>query len=79
MGFKIAVDGNAVCGLPQVYPIRHLLRWLRPFLQEQHIRCHIRTGVPGEGVVRQTYRAQKVGPLRQIFPHGGILLIQRSL
>ena len=47
-------------------------------LEEDNVARYLRTGSRLEGVVGQSDRAQQVGSLRDIFPHGGVFLIQRA-
>ena len=68
MVYKIAVEGKALRGLPQVYPIRLDVDGTVPLLQEQDVRDYLRPGVGFESVVGQADRPQQLRPLRDILP-----------
>ena len=49
---KVVVDGKTVCIFTELRPLRLCDAWLLPFLQEQNVRYHVRTGVGFERIVR---------------------------
>ena len=55
--------------------VRHLFRRCGPFLQKDDVAGHFRTGI-FKRIIRQADSAQKVGSLCQVFPDGGVRLIQ---
>ena len=72
---KIAVDGQPVRRLPEVYPVRFNVDRVIPLLQENDIRHDIRPGIGTESIVRQPDRSEKFRPLSQVFPHFRRLLV----
>ena len=74
---KVAVEGEALRGLPQVYPVRLDVDGAVPLLQEQDVRYHLRPGVGLESVVGQAHRPQQLRPLRDILPGVGAFGVHR--
>ena len=68
MVYKIAVEGKALRGLPQVYPVRLDVDGAVPLLQEQDVRDYLRPGIGLECVVGQAHRPQQLRPLCDILP-----------
>ena len=74
---EIAVDRVSVLVLSGIDPLRHSVDGMIPFLQEDDVRHHFRSGVGEKGVVWEADRAQQLRPLRQILPHGGVFGVHR--
>ena len=72
---KIAVDGKAVCVLPEVYPIGFDLNGPIPLLQKQDVGYHLGAGIGFERIVGQTDRTQQFCPLCNVLSDFGGLLI----
>ena len=76
---KVAVDGDAVPGLPQVDPIRLKGDGSVPLLQKKNVGGDFRVGVSGKGVVGQTDSADQLGTLGDKAAYIGALLVHGSL
>ena len=76
---KVAVDGDAVPGLPQVDPIRLNGDGPVPLLQKKNVGGDFRVGVSGKGVVGKTDSAEQLGTLGDKAAHIGALLVHGSL
>ena len=74
---EILIDGKAVSVFAKVYPVRLNGHSTFPFLEEQDIRYHIRSGVCAEGVIGQTDSPQQFGSFRKILAYFRRLLIHR--
>ena len=72
---EILIDGKAVSVFAKVYPVRFNGHSTFPFLEEQDIRHHIRSGVCAEGIIRQTDGTQQLGSFRKILAYFRRLLI----
>ena len=66
---KVAVDGNAVLSLSQVYPVRLNINGAVTLLEEDDIRSDFGSRVRFESVVGQTNSAQQFSTLGDVFPH----------
>ena len=62
-----------------MHPIRLQIGDVVALLQENDVAGHFRSGVPLEGVIRQTDGPDQVGALGQVFADSGVFLIQSSL
>ena len=76
---EILVNGYAGFCLAKMYPIRLNSRQLLSLLQKEDVGCNLSSGVGKESIIRQTDRAQQIGPLRKIPAHAGVCFIQRPL
>ena len=76
---KIGVhpDFIGVCG--KVHPFGFNVDQPVTLLEEENVRCDLRTGSGLEGIVRQPDSTEEVRSLGDIFSDIGILLIHRSL
>ena len=76
---KIGVhpDSIGVCG--KVHPFGFNVDQPVTLLEEENVRCDLRTGSGLEGIVRQPDSTEEVRSLGDIFSDIGILLIHRSL
>ena len=72
---EIAVHADAVFIRVQMHPIRFDVHDAVTFLKEENVTGHIRPGAGLEGRIGQADRPDEVGPLGQIFPHGGAFLV----
>ena len=72
---EILIDGKAVSIFAKVYPVRFNGHGTFPFLEEQDICHHIRSGVCAEGIIRQTDSPQQLGSFRKILAYFRRLLI----
>ena len=72
---EIAVHANTVFIRVQMHPIRLNIYDAVTFLKEENVTGHIRPGAGLEGRIGQADRPDEVGPLGQIFPHGGAFLV----
>ena len=72
---KIAVDGETIFILSEMYPIRLNFHGAIPPLKENDVGHHARTGVRLKSVVGQTNRAQQLCSLRDVFAHFRRLLV----
>ena len=66
---KVAVQGQSLRRLPEVYPVRLNVDRMIPLLQEDDIRHDICPGIGTESIVRQTDSPQKLRPLRKVLSY----------
>ena len=76
---KIGVHPDAIGIGGQMHPIGLNIHHSVTLLEEDNVRCDLRTGSGLEGIVRQPDRTEEVRSLGDIFSDIGILLIHRSL
>ena len=76
---KIGVHPDSIGVGGQMHPIGLNVNQTVSLLEEDNVRCDLRTGSGLEGVVGQSDRAEQVGSLRDILSDIGIFLIQRTL
>ena len=79
VGHKIGVHLDAVLIGGQVHPFWFNVDQPVTLLEEEDVRCDLRTGSGLEGIIRQPDSAEQVGSLRDILSNIGIFLIQRTL
>ena len=66
---KIAVQGQSLRRLSEVYPVRFDVDRVIPLLEEDDIRHDICPGIGTESIVRQTDSPQKLRPLRKVLSY----------
>ena len=66
---EIAVQGQPLRRLSEVYPVRLNVDRVIPLLQEDDIRHDICPGIGTESIVRQTDSPQKLRPLRKVLSY----------
>ena len=69
---EIAVDGEAVFILTEVYPIRLYGNGPITLLKKDNVRYNVRSGVSAESVVGKSDRAEEIRPLCQMFARAAV-------
>lgn len=76
---KVGVDGQAVRGCVQMHPVRVGDDGPLPLLQKEDVARDVGARFRAEGIVGQADRPDELGALREVAPHGGAFLVQRTL